>query len=140
MEAEMNTAVALFQREGRRSAMRMVRLALAAGLCAAGLVLTGTARADVSTTHPAGLIVFPGVFSDTEGDLFDTEIQISNTSGEPVHVRCFLVNANSHCSNAPTEVCQDARDCEGGFCLPSWTETDFRFTLTKFQPIVWTLS
>src|SRR5262245_16786937 len=140
MEAEMNTAVELFQREGRRSAMRMVRLALAAGLCAAGLVLTGTARADVSTTHPAGLIVFPGVFVASDGFFLDTEIQISNTSGEPVHVRCYLVNANSHCSNAPTEVCENSNQCEGGFCLPSWTETDFRFTLTKFQPIVWRLS
>src|SRR5262249_38237289 len=40
----------------------------------------------------------------------------------------------------PTETCLDSGDWEGGFCLPGWTETDFRFTLTKFQPIVWRLS
>jgi hypothetical protein len=61
------------------------------------------------------------------------------------------VNANSHCSNDPGEVCTSDSDCGPplcgtpgelpcGFCLPGWTETDFVFTLTQFQPIVWNLS
>jgi hypothetical protein len=138
MEAVMRQAV-FCQREGRRGAMRMLkRGALAASLCVAGLVLASAARADVSSTHPAGLIIFPKVVVFNEGP--DTEIQISNTSGDPVHVRCYLVNATPHCSNEPTRACQTSEGCGGGICLPGWTETDFRFTLTKFQPIVWRLS
>jgi len=119
--------------------MRIVRVALAAGVFTAALVVGATARADVSTTNPAGLVVFPGIFVF---QTVDTEIQLSNTSPDPIHVRCYLVNANAHCSNSPTTVCDDTsgRGCEGGFCLPGWTETDFRFTLTKFQPIVWRIS
>ena len=32
-------------------------------------------------------------------DLFDTVIQLSNTSTDPVYVHCFYENANSHCTN-----------------------------------------
>ena len=118
---------------------RLKREALAAAVCALALVLAGTARADVSSTRPAGLVIFPKVvFLPDEGT--DTEIQLSNTSGEPVFVRCYLVNANAHCSNLPTQVCSSDDDCGGVFCLPGWIETDFRFTLTKFQPILWRLS
>lgn len=118
----MSRAVALF-----------AAIALVAGF---GVLPAG---AEVSSTHPAGLIVFPKVVYAPD-DSLDTEIQISNTSDELIHVRCYLVNANGHCSNAPQAVCRSSDQCDGSICLPGWTETDFRFTLTRFQPIVWTIS
>lgn len=122
--------------------MRTVkRNSLVAGLVAfaGGLVLAGAAQAAVTTTNPAGLVIFPKLLLERD-NTSDTIIQLSNTSDQLIHVRCYLVNANAHCSNDPTQVCQQSEECGGGFCLPGWTETDFRFTLTKFQPIAWRLS
>lgn len=97
------------------------------------------APARITATTPAGLLIMPELyFSASDG--LDTEIQLSNTASEPVNVRCYLVNANSHCSNIPDRVCGSSEDCEGGFCLPGWVETDFRFTLTRNQPIFWRVS
>ena len=122
--------------------MRTVkRNSIVAGLIAfvGGLVLASGAQAAVTSTNPAGLIIFPKLLVDEETGT-DSIIQLSNTSDQLIRVRCYLVNANSHCSNDPTEVCTSDDDCGGGFCLAGWTETDFRFTLTKFQPIAWRLS
>ena len=59
-------------------------------------------------------------------------------------MRCFYVNANSHCSNAPRAVCATTDDCQqfgrGGLCIEGWIETDFEFSLTPRQPIVWRIS
>jgi hypothetical protein len=120
---------------------------MVAGLLAVtgALLLASTARAEVTTTNPAGLIIFPKLLvdasesADSEREV-DTVLQISNTSPELIRVRCYLVNANAHCSNIPDQVCTSSEECGGGFCLPGWTETDFRFTLTRFQPIAWNLS
>jgi hypothetical protein len=106
---------------------------------AGGLVLASGAQAAVTTTNPAGLVIFPKLLVDLDTGS-DTILQLSNTSDQLIRVRCYLVNANSHCSNDPTEVCSTDEDCGGGFCLAGWNETDFRFTLTKFQPIAWRLS
>jgi hypothetical protein len=117
------------------------------GALLGGLVLwTGTAIADVRADEAAGLIVWPKlVFNSDDG--IDTVIQLSNTSPDQINVRCFYVNANSHCTNTPvgeSGVCLINEDCEqfglGGICLDGWIETDFSFTLTGNQPIVWTLS
>jgi hypothetical protein len=71
----------------------------------------------------------------------DTLIQVSNTSDNPVNVRCFYVNANGHCSNAPFAICNPSgvNSCGLGFCVPGWQETDFAFRLTSKQPIAWTV-
>lgn len=122
--------------------MRTVkRNSFVAGLVAltGGLVLASGVQAAVTTTNPAGLLIFPKLLVSGETGA-DTIIQLSNTSADLIRVRCYLVNANSHCSNDPTEVCSNDDDCGGGFCLAGWNETDFRFTLTKFQPIAWRLS
>ena len=103
-----------------------------------GLLLAGGAQAEVTSTNPAGLLIFPKLIFDSSAGQ-DTILQISNTSDEPTRVRCYLVNANGHCSNNPTQVCSHRSECGGAFCLPGWTETDFQFTLTQFQPIVWRL-
>ncbi|GIW40534.1 MAG: hypothetical protein KatS3mg076_1111 [Candidatus Binatia bacterium] len=107
------------------------------GVSSAVLLLAGVAHAGLSATKPAGLLVFPKLVV-TENE--DTLIQVSNTADEPVHVRCYLVNANAHCSNNPQQVCSSSEECGGGICIPGWSETDFRFTLTRRQPIVWRLS
>jgi hypothetical protein len=113
------------------------------------LLWAGAARADVSSTNPAAILVYPKIVVDTtQGNVHkvDTIIQITNTAANPVNVRCFYVNANGHCGNAPFAVCDPYGDpaessCErGDVCIPQWTETDFAFRLTSHQPIDWTAS
>jgi hypothetical protein len=74
----------------------------------------------------------------------DTLIQLTNTSEFLTKVHCFYTNTNSHCSNAPETICTDAnfRDVcpAGGLCVPGWIETDFRLTLTKRQPLSWSIN
>jgi hypothetical protein len=74
----------------------------------------------------------------------DTLVQLTNTSEFLTKVHCFYTNTNSHCSNAPETICTDAnfRDvCPvGGLCVPGWQENDFRLTLTKRQPISWSIN
>jgi hypothetical protein len=125
--------------------MRMVkRNPFLSGLCAVlggAFLLAGTAVADVTSDEAAAILIYPKLRLDTEIGL-DTVIQLSNTSADPINVRCFYVNANSHCSNDPEEVCKTSDDCggaTGAVCQPGWIETDFRMTLTSRQPLVWTL-
>ncbi|MFN8640784.1 MAG: hypothetical protein U0802_03670 [Candidatus Binatia bacterium] len=137
--------------------MRTVkRNPLLAGLCAVlgGVALTAaSASADVTSDRAAGLIVIPKLVVDSEGDLgsltgngnpVDTEIQMTNVSDQDVKLRCFYVNANSHCSNAPAEVCSVTADCQqfgrGGLCFEGWIETDFEITMTPHQPLIWRVS
>ncbi|GBD27199.1 hypothetical protein HRbin30_02543 [bacterium HR30] len=110
----------------------------------AGIVsVSGTpVAADVSSTNPAAILVFPKVVVDTSNNI-DTFIQISNTADQPVNVRCFYVNANGRCSTFPFQVCNPNRENSCAFpgvCVPGWQETDFAFRLTSKQPIVWRVS
>jgi hypothetical protein len=133
-------------------------LAGVVAILAGVLLVVGSAAAQdavVGSDKAAALLVFPKLVADA-GNSIDTEIQISNASPHQIAARCFLVNANSHCSNAGAEgggftaplVCDVNDDCNGGIddavaggrCIPGWTETDFRFHLTAHQPIVWLLS
>lgn len=108
------------------------------------LLWAGAARADISSTNPAAIVVFPKlVVNTTEG--VDTIVQLTNTAPNPVSVRCFYVNASGHCSNSPTTFCHPGLPADEfcslpGFCVPGWIETDFFFRLTANQPIVWTVS
>jgi hypothetical protein len=111
------------------------------------LLWSGMARADVTSTNPAAILVFPKLVVDSTDPLrqVDTIIQITNTADTPVNARCFYVNANGHCSNDPTVVCDpestDPSQCgTTGICRPGWVETDFAFRLTTKQPVVWTVS
>ena len=121
-------------------------------LLGAMLLWAGAARADVSSTNAAAIVVFPKILVDTTTSTTtrtDTLIQLTNTSADPVNVRCFYVNANGHCSNDATIVCDPAASpadtatvCGSSisFCQPSWQENDFAFTLTSKQPISWLAS
>ncbi len=111
-------------------------------LLGAMLLWAGAARADVSSTNPAAILIFPKVVVD---DGINTEIQLTNTSSDPVNVRCFYINANGHCANAPATVCDPNGDpaqspCTGSYCVQGCQETDFRFTLTSKQPIAWSVT
>jgi hypothetical protein len=133
--------------------MRTVKwnLFLSGGLLLLGgmLLWTGAARADVSSTNAAAILVFPKIVVDTAtgapSERTDTIVQISNTADVPVNVRCFWVDANGHCSNSGA-ICNpvgDPADTTCGpleFCSPGWLETDFAFRLTPKQPIVFAAS
>ena len=115
----------------------------------ATLLWAGTARAYVTSTNPAAIVVYPKILVDTEGSnvhKVDTIIQLTNTASTPVNVRCFYVNANGHCGNAPFAICDPFGDpaespCDtGDSCKAQWSETDFAFRLTSHQPIDWTAS
>jgi len=119
-------------------------------LLGSALLATGSAQADVSSTNPAAILIFPKLEVDPSAGT-NTVIQITNASPNPASVRCFYVNANGHCSANPEEVCNTefpfddsesglrANNCEGedGVCIPGWIETDFAFHLTPWQPIGW---
>lgn len=102
------------------------------GVCAfvAGVALwSGAARADVTSTNAAAILIYPKLLVNTllPGFQLDTLIQMTNTSAEPVNVRCYYVNANGHCSNN-FSVCDPnaANTCgPNGFCVAGWVETDF---------------
>ncbi len=98
-----------------------------------------TARAAVGSDISGAILIFPKIVVDTSGVFgvpTDTELQITNTSNSMISARCYWVNATSHCSNNPTRACQQNSDCDApGVCQAGWTENDFRFTLTKRQPI-----
>lgn len=97
----------------------------------------------VTTNTSAGIVIWPKIKVDTDEDV-DTIVQLTNTSEFLVKVHCFYVNANGHCSNDPDTVCTQATfrdDCPtGGLCIDGWAETDFRLTLTKRQPISWSVN
>jgi hypothetical protein len=111
----------------------------------------GAASADVTSDRTAAILVWPKLlFSSQSDDILsrpgnsvDTTIQLTNTSNEEVRMRCFYVNANSHCSNEPDRVCGNHADCQnvglGGICVPGWLEIDFEITLTPHQPLIWNL-
>jgi len=82
--------------------------------------------------------------SDCPGAAVDTLVQLTNTSEFLTKVLCYYTNANGHCSNAETVICTDENFrtvCPlGGLCRPGWQETDFHLTLTKRQPISWSVN
>ena len=119
-------------------------------VAAAGLLLLAApaARADVATDRAAALLIFPKIVANTfslsdgvDQDLTtDTLIQISNTSDTVAQLHCFYIDATSHCSisgyacdPSGTDQCPSTQEQ----CVPGWTETDFRVTLTPHQPLAW---
>ena len=112
-----------------------------------GALWVASARADVSSTNGAAILVFPKLVANSD-DGVNTLVQVTNTSSQAANVRCFYVNANGHCSSNPSQICdpniaqgQPGNTCvTGSFCEPGWIETDFRFRLTPHQPVAWTIS
>jgi hypothetical protein len=128
---------------------------LALGLCL--LAALSPAQATTTSDQPAAILYWPKIVVDTAGTFTgvptDTLIRLSNTcdpqvEGNPCYqggtglfgmkqAHCFYIDANSHCSNNPTQVCQSGLDCGIGSCLPGWNEIDFDIVLTVGQPLAW---
>ncbi|MBI3786532.1 MAG: hypothetical protein HY270_24345 [Deltaproteobacteria bacterium] len=119
---------------------------LVAACALLGSVSEAHAAATVASDASGAIIIFPKIIVDTSGRLGprrDTQIELTNTSNSVIAARCYWVEATSHCSNAPSTPCtleretnSDTRVCPtGGTCVAQWNEHDFRFTLTKRQPI-----
>lgn len=125
--------------------MRQVRWAGWTMALVTALALSGAAaRADIASDKPAAIVVYPKIVSNTTEGL-DTVVRISNTNqNEGRLLHCFYLDANSHCSGGSAEgkICTgDPTVCvQGGVCLPSWQEVDFRVRLTPGQPIEWKAS
>ncbi|MFI5366385.1 MAG: hypothetical protein ACHQ4J_12260 [Candidatus Binatia bacterium] len=120
------------------------------------LLWAGAARADVTTTNPSAILIYPKLVVDvtattrtvaspsglTGVQQEDTLVELTNTSPGPVNLRCFLVNANGHCSQGGA-ICDPQGPTQPtgcGSCTPGWLETDFSLTLTGNQPIAWRVS
>ncbi|MGH7785711.1 MAG: hypothetical protein ACRERC_02535 [Candidatus Binatia bacterium] len=118
-------------------------------LASAVLVMAGTASArvidpiGVTTNESTAIVLYPKLTVDLSQGI-DTVIQLTNTSEFLTKVHCFYTNANGHCSNNELQVCTPENASSvcalGGVCLPGWQETDFRLTLTKRQPISWSIN
>jgi len=116
---------------------------------AAILIATGPAGArvidptGVTTDEPTALVLYPRLKVDPS-DGVDTIVQLTNTSGFLTKVHCFYTNTNSHCSNSPSTICTQedfTTTCPtGGLCVQGWVENDFHLTLTKRQPISWSVN
>ena len=109
------------------------------------MVVGGTARADLSTTEPGSIIVFPKVVADGSRD---TIIHLTNTSNMNLGLHCFYTNAYSTCANDPNTVCTSDFGCidpndpndPNEVCTPFWDVIDFDVRLTAQQPTFWRVS
>lgn len=127
-----------------RVAFRGALAGLVAGVALLGVV--PAARAVTTADKPASILVWPRIKVDTLGRFnagipVNTLVQLTNTSSVQKQAYCFYVNANSHCLNNPSLVCETPADCpvNGGFapCVPGWSEIDFVVNVTQNQPLGW---
>ena len=123
------------------------RRAILAGLIGtiASVALLGTAWADVASDKAGAVIIYPKIVVDTRGVLgppTDTLLELTNTSNQVISARCFLIDTTPRCSISG-RACRPSRSDDCPFeesCEPSWTDNNFRMTLTKRQPIAWRAS
>ena len=111
-------------------------LGLAAGLGA--LMVSGPASALTTADRPASILIWTDIVFDSANSV-DTLVQLSNTSTTNLkQAHCYYINANSHCSDNPAQVCQVGADCNtGASCDQGWNEIDFNVVLTADQPLGW---
>jgi len=99
------------------------------GVLVSVLALASVARAEVSTDVSGSVLVFPKViWTGNASDAVpasdrDTVIEISNTSNNLVHARCFYIDGRPDF-----------------FGVPVWQITDFQIWLTRQQPTHWVAS
>ena len=105
-----------------------------------------TATAAYATAATCNLTFRIACATDTDcrAPAIDTIVQLTNTSEFLTRVECFYTNTNSHCSNAPDDDLHGRelpRHVPAGRPLRSgWTENDFLLTLTKRQPLSWSVN
>ena len=125
--------------------VRSCRGAVAVALV--GLCIPGVVSADVASDKPAAIVVFPKLLVDTSNGL-DTQIRLTNTSNQPIKMKCFYVNTTPRCEVPGGNCFPNERGCVGmvdslpvfGSCKPRWQETDFIVELTSRQPTTWLVS
>lgn len=116
-------------------ATRTVVLSLAL-LAASG----GTAHGMAQSDRGAAIITYPYVTVDAAAGV-DTHLQLVNLEATPIDVRCYLENANRHCSEGLPTACRTNSDCPGGFCAGGQSLVQsFTLRLTADQPIAWRAS
>lgn len=113
----------------------------ALGFCALAIPAAGVAQ--VSSTEPAAVVVFPYLVRDAErGE--DTLIEIANTDPEAeLLVRCFLEDNTPGCQATRTDPCVPRRidePCEERTCDDDPRGDDFVVRLTPEQPLSWWIS
>ena len=138
---------------GRTRTARRTRISAflwAASLAAHLAALPSGAVADITSDHPAAILVFPKIIVDTASGL-DTMVRITNVSTTAINVFCFYVNATPSCPlglpdatscfpNKQTCFGTLGEDQHSAFCQPKWQETDFLIRLTQNQPTGWLVS
>ncbi|MFN8625491.1 MAG: hypothetical protein U0587_05850 [Candidatus Binatia bacterium] len=120
-----------------RAASVTALVGLALGI--ATLVAASPARAIGTSDQAASILYWPKVVSNSSTD---TLIRLENVhTSQPTQAHCYYIDANSHCSNNPTQICDPQRaECGAGACVPGWMEIDFDVVLTFEQPLMWQAS
>ncbi len=121
--------------------MRSIRAILTSVLSLALLAVSGgTAHGMAQSDRGAAIITYPYVTVDAAAGV-DTHLQLVNLEATPIDVRCYLENANRHCSEGLPTPCRTNSDCPGGFCAGGQSLVQsFTLRLTAEQPIAWRAS
>lgn len=118
-----------------------------AALALVSLAIPAVVSADIASDKPAAILVFPKLLVDSANGL-DTQIRLTNTSNQPIKMKCFYVNTTPQCEVPGGDCFPNERGCVGmvdsvpifGSCEPKWQETDFIVELTSRQPTTWLVS
>ncbi|MFI5397150.1 MAG: hypothetical protein ACHQ9S_16555 [Candidatus Binatia bacterium] len=117
---------------------RVASVTTLAGLALGMWMLAAQSPAEAKTTsdQAAAILYWPKVVVDSANHT-DTLIRLSNTNTSlQKQAHCYYIDANSHCSNNPSQVCNGS--CSGaGVCLQGWGEIDFDIVITRDQPLAW---
>lgn len=123
---------------GRRQRASVQSIALSLAVA----ILCSTARldAELSTTAPGSLVVFPYVVADSAAGL-DTLLRLGNAGDRPLRTRCVYEDTIPRCAGGrPGESCIDHAPPCSGDCQPQTQDREFTVILTGRQPIEWRAS
>jgi hypothetical protein len=120
---------------------RVASVATLAGLALGIWMFAAQAPAEAKTTsdQAAAILYWPKIVVDSSNNT-DTLIRLSNTTGLQKQAHCYYIDANSHCSNNPSQVCNDGSCSGAGVCVQACSEIDFDIVLTLEQPLAWRAS
>ena len=108
------------------------------------LLAAGVVRADVASDQAGAILVFPKIMVDTSNlagrGRLDTLIRVSNTSNQPISMRCFYADATPVCSTGQGSCLWPNLDCTGTCGVPQCQELDFVVNITARQPVAWLAS
>jgi hypothetical protein len=117
---------------------RVASVTTLAGLALGIRIFAAQSPAEAKTTsdQAAAILYWPKIVVDSSNST-DTLIRLSNTNATLMkQAHCYYIDANSHCSNNPSQVCNGS--CAGaGVCVQTCSEIDFDILLTKDQPLAW---